>query len=326
MGYNHFTHFDRCCIEKLLPYGGFSQKEIAKYLGCDAGSVSREIRRNGGRDNYCANLAQNRYIEKRKLSQNISKLSDAELADYIKEKIKLHWSPEQISGSLKKDIDGIQISIKSIYRYINFGLINGIKRSNLRRKGKKRKDASVSKQKIIDAKKISERPKIANERKRIGDFEIDTVLSGRKNGSKACLLTNVERKSGYLIASKMPDKGSDSVVSAIKVSVKAFGKRIFKTITSDNGLEFARHLKIEKITNSKFYFADPHSPWQRGTNENTNGLIREFFPKGFDFATVEQSDIDRVVELINNRPRKRLGYKTPKEVFYNLKIALDLTN
>lgn len=317
MGYNHFTHFDRSCIEKLLPNGGFTQKEIAKYLRRDVASVSREISRNGGRENYSAFLAQKRYIEKRKLSQNISKADNPEISSFIKEKIELHWSPEQISGSLKKNADGIQISFKSIYRYINSGSIDGIKRSNLRHKGKKRKNTSESKPKIIGAKNISERPEIVNERNRVGDFEIDTVSSGRKNGSKACLLTNVDRKSRYLIASKMPDKGSDSVVSAIKASVKIIGKRMFKTITSDNGLEFASHLKIEKITGSKFYFADPYSPWQRGTNENTNGLIREFFPKGFDFATVEQSDIDRVVELINNRPRKRLGFITPKEVFYN---------
>jgi len=125
----------------------------------------------------------------------------------------------------------------------------------------------------------------------------------------------VDRSSGYLIGMKLPNKKSESVLKAVKEIVRTKGSKIFKTITSDNGLEFARHKEIEKTTRANFYFADPYSPWQRGTNENTNGLIREFFPKGFDFSSIEQTDVDGVVELINNRPRKRLGYKTPKEVF-----------
>jgi len=147
---------------------------------------------------------------------------------------------------------------------------------------------------------------------------MDTVLSGHSENAKACLLTIVDRKSGLLIAKNLPNKKSESVLAAVKDVVKNLGSKVFKTITTDNGLEFACHKQVEKIAKAKFYFANPCCSWQRGTNENTNGLIREFFPKGFNFSNTPQDEVDRVVELINNRPRKRLEYKTPKEIFYNI--------
>lgn len=314
MGYRHFNLMERTCISLLLPYADITQSEIAVVVGRDTSSISREISRNGGRGCYNAILAENRYISKRILCSNTTKASNRELSDFIVAKIKLHWSPEQISGFLEKSNNSFKISFSSIYRYVYAGLLDNISRSSLRHKGKMRVRPE-SKHKMKDTKRISERPAIVEKRKRKGDFEIDTILSGRSGGSKACLLSAVDRTSGYLISMKLPDKKSKSVLDAVKIIVRTKGSKIFKTITSDNGLEFALHKEIEKITKSSFYFADPYCSWQRGTNENTNGLIREFFPKGFDFSTIEQRDIEEVVELINNRPRKRLEYKTPKEVF-----------
>lgn len=317
MGYKHFTSFERFCIALLLPYHGITQKAIAGAIRRDPSSVSREINRNGGRKNYCSKLAQERYEFKRCLRRNVLKITNKELSDFIIDKIKQSWSPEQISSFLRMKPDCDQISFASIYRYVYSGLLEGISRVNLRKKGKKRKYRS-SKQRIRDCRRINERPEIVENRERIGDFEMDTVLSGRNENAKACLLSIVDRKSGFLIANKLPNKKSESVLAAVKNAVKKLGSKTFKTITTDNGLEFACHKKVEKIAKARFYFAKPYCSWQRGTNENTNGLIREFFPKGSNFSSIEQNEVDRVVELINNRPRKRLEYKTPKEVFYNL--------
>lgn len=314
MSYQHFSLLERTCIGLLLKYADISQHMISKTINRSASSVSREIMRNGGRCNYSPILAQERYISNRKLSKRAIKLDDKELYSFIVEKIKKHWSPEQISVFLSVSNKSICISFSSIYRYIYNGLLEGVSSSNLRHKGKKRTSAK-SRSRIRDGKSIHQRERIVDERSRIGDFEIDTILSGYKSENKCCLLSAVDRKSGYLIAVKLQNKKSSSVLEAIEKIVKSNKTNIFKTITSDNGLEFAMHKQIERVTKADYYFADPYCSWQRGTNENTNGLIREFYTKGFDFSGVDQSEIDCVVELINNRHRKRLKYKTPKEVF-----------
>jgi IS30 family transposase len=160
---------------------------------------------------------------------------------------------------------------------------------------------------------IDKRPRIVQERKRIGDWESDT-LEGQK--SKGLLATHVERKSRYTVAVKVKDKSADTVTRATLAAMKKLPKKKVKTMTFDNGKEFAGFKELERGLCMRSYFANPYHSWERGTNENTNGLLRQFFPKGTNFALVRQHQVDRVIKLLNNRPRKCLNYRTPAEVFW----------
>ena len=167
--------------------------------------------------------------------------------------------------------------------------------------------------KIPNTTPISKRPAGAENRSRYGHWESDTVLGMRKTG---CFGTHVERKSGYLIAFRIDDRQDNAFNTA---TIKAFSSvpdKLKKSFTVDNGKEFAAHKELSDATGMKVYFCDPYSPWQRGTNENTNGLLRQFFPKGTSFANISNDDLQHIVDLINNRPRKRLGFRTPLEVLY----------
>lgn len=324
MPFKHFTIKDRFELSALLKTGKLSQKEIAKELGKSESAISKEIRRNildNGR--YLPGEA-NQKTKKRywAANQRFRKIeNDEELKKYIVRKLKKYWSPEQIAGRLKKKNNGRPvIHHETIYRFIYerqpklCKFLRCRKGKYKRRYGTKIRENRREKAKV-EERRIDKRPSIINERKRVGDWEGDTILGSEKTKQ---ILTHAERKSGYLLADKLENATAEETK---KKTVKRFEKLPKKkrlSCTYDNGNTFMEYERTEKDLGIKIYFAHPYHSWERGTNENTNGLLRQFFPKKSPFANVRQREIDRVVSLINNRPRKRLNYLTPNEVFNNL--------
>lgn len=238
----------------------------------------------------------------------------SEIEKYILEKIKKFWSPEQISWRWRLEKNET-LSKDTIYSYVYNNYPELISKY-FRRKGKKYQNRRREKYQLNDRKMIEQRPDIVETRTRIWDWEGDTII-GRRWGNKEVILTNVERKSWYLMAKKIPDKSGNSVLEWTIHLFQYIPKYKQKTMTYDNGREFCEHSMIEYETNLEVYFAHPYCSWERGTNENTNGLLRQFLPKKTDFQSVSNKQIQKYVHLINNRPRKRLQYKTPHEVFKN---------
>lgn len=314
--HTQFTHNDRIMLSALLRKG-FTQSDIARELDKNQSSVSSELKRNSDKNGYYhAGHATRKYHgRKAKANQVLKRIeNDPWLEKYIYERIKKYWSPEQIAGRVRKDHNVI-VCHETIYRYI-YNEKPEWKKYLRQKKGKYRRRygrKKVEKQRE-EAKKrrIDTRPAIVELRARIGDWEGDTIVGEEKTQR---ILTHVERKSGYLLADKL-----DVVTAEIvrKVTVKRFRsvpRKKRHTITYDNGTEFADHEMIEKKAKATVYFAYPYHSWERGTNENTNGLLRQFFPKKTPFAGITQNMLKRVTKLINHRPRKRLGYLTPYEVF-----------
>jgi len=314
MSYTHFTRDERNFIEENLKLG-FSRRAIAQKLGRHHSSVCDEINRNSDSSgNYYAFPAQFSYLKRRLYREYRSK--DMEfLVPYIKEKIFLTWSPEQISNRLKLEYPNDkrkQLSTNKIYSLIYRRQISGITRKNLRKKGKRFLRTRWNKTRFEGAVHISQRSQKANDRSEIGHWEIDSMIS---SSSKNRLGTFVDRKSRFVLISLLANGTADEFNYAATKKFLYIPKYKRKTFTSDNGSEFAKHMKLAKTLELNTYFTDKHSPWQRPTNENTNGLIREFYPKKFDFSTITQEDVDKVADLINNRPRKCLGWLSASEVF-----------
>lgn len=321
MSYQQLTLKQRFKIEALLEMNWF-QKDIANHIGTDPGTVSREISRFGS-DKYDARKADAKSRKRRKSAKSKTKklLINKNIYDYVKEKIGLYWSPEQIAGRGRKE-KGFIICHETIYQFIYEEMPEW--RQYLRqKKGKYRRRYGTRKREKAreEAKKqrIDTRPDIIDKRLRVGDWEGDTIVGGERITG---ILTHVERKSGYLLGNLFKRKGAQAIK---EMTVKSFKKiPIDKkhTITYDNGTEFSEHELIGREAKMDIYFAYPYHSWERGTNENTNGLLRQFFPKKSMFAKLKQKDVSDKVELINNRPRKRLHYLTPHEVFIEGKIAV----
>ena len=321
MNYKHITIDERCCIANFLDLG-WSIRKIAKHLNRNASTISREIRRNSVNGKYLAHIANEIYLNNRMNCGAKGKSSNYKLIEYIENGLNKTWSPEQIAGRLRlesKDDKSMKIGFKTIYRWIYKNIIVKGNINKLRRKGKSLKPKET-RGKFNIGKSIKNRPKDIRKRESIGHWELDTVVSSRGK-SKACLSTFVERKSRYLIAQVMDNRKSTTFNLHCFKAFEHISNKLIKTFTVDRGKEFAGYNEIEKRLNIDVYFADPYSSWQRGTNENTNGLLREFYPKRFDFSTITQNELDVVVNIINNRPRKCLGYKTPAEV---LRMSIDL--
>ena len=315
MNYKHININERCCIANFLDLG-WSIRKIAKHLNRNASTISREIKRNSVNGKYLAHIANEKYINNKINCGAKSKLNNNELVQYIENSLNKTWSPEQIAGRLRldyKDNKSMHIGFKTIYRWIYRKVIVRGNLNSLRRKGKSLK-TKETRGKFNIGKSIKDRPKEVRKRENIGHWELDTVVSSRGK-SKYCLSTFVERKGRFLIAQVMNNRKSATFNFHCFKAFDSIPNNLIKTFTVDRGKEFAGYNEIEKTLNVEVYFADPYSSWQRGTNENTNGLIREFYPKKFDFATITQNELDIVVNIINNRPRKCLGYKTPAEVF-----------
>lgn len=313
--YKHLTTKERTLIVHFLELG-WSITKIATHLGRNKSTISRELNRN--RDNedttYNASIAEERYSNRRKACKPRRKSYNSRLVSYIDEQLQLHWSPEQIAGRIALDYEedlSMRVSFATIYRWLYEKVISKGDLSKLRRKGKSR-NGTETRGKFNIGKTIKKRPKEVRKRKSVGHWELDTVVSGRGK-SKACVATIVERKTRFAIAVLMPDRTSKSFNEALYKAMQHVPSSMVKSFTVDRGKEFAGYSDIEEELKTDVYFADPYAPWQRGTNENFNGLLREFFPKGCNFSDYTQADVSLVCQLINDRPKKCLGYRTPTE-------------
>jgi|SRR6185295_1255876 len=290
----------------LLREKGYSLRGIAKALGRDVSTVSREVRRNAVKGLYFPEKAQQKFALRWKYRKPYMKKirQNDELETYIRAKLREGWSPEQIAGRWNR-AGKEQISFMSIYSYLDaFG--NGLKRYLYFRGRKKKKKGSTPKVLIPHRIWIDDRPPVVDKRERFGDYEGDTIVSRR--GDKTSLLTILERKSRYLFASKVPNKKSDQVRKKISQMMK---KLAVQTMTFDNGVEFAYHYKLSWQT----YFCHPYSSWEKGQVEYANRLLRRFFPKKSILKDISHAQLKKTVERINATPRKCLKYQTPQEIF-----------
>jgi IS30 family transposase len=295
---------------------GMKQKEIAESIGVHPSTICREIQRNRDdvTDEYHYAFAQTKSQRRQKAKPKYSVLT-SKVKTYIKTKLKEDWSPEQIAGRMRLDI-GFSICHETIYRYIYYNKSRGGRLYQyLRHKNKKYHSRSNHYQRrgiIIDRVSIDKRPKVVEKKNRIGDFEIDTVIGKHHIGA---LLTVVDRKSKFTLIKKVASKRAEEVSKALVTMLMPL-KPITKTITSDNGKEFAYHKEVSEALDTSFYFAHPYSSWERGLNEHTNGLIRQYLPKKTDFTQISKEEIITIQDKLNHRPRKVLNYRTPYEVFF----------
>lgn len=299
---------------------------IAERLGRNISTISREVRGNCKRKRcYRAVRTHETVMERRKQQKQPKKLDiNEDLLEYVLGKLNLRWSPEEIAKRLKVDYPNdmnMKISHESIYTYI-YCLPRGALKKELiqclrqeRNLRKKRKNNHQKRAGIVDAISISERPAEVADRIIPGHWEGDLVMG--KNHASA-IGTLVERTTRYVLLVPLDKKDAYSVRTAFAKATKKIPQHLKKTLTYDRGTEMAEHKLFTKETKIQVYFADPHSPWQRGTNENTNGLIRQFFPKGTDFKNVTKKEIQHVQDLLNDRPRKALDFYKPDEVFSKL--------
>jgi transposase, IS30 family len=322
MSYAQLTLKQRFKIESFLEIG-WSQKDIADHIGVDPGTVSREISRNGDTA-YDARKAHAKASKRRKSGKRSAKKLFIELFihAYVFEKLCLYWSPEQIAGRLRYDWNVI-ICHETIYQFI-YEEKPEWKKYLRQKKGKyRRRHGTKEREKIREEakkKRIEMRPVIVEGRSRLGDWEGDTIVGGERTTG---IITHVERKSGYLLGDLFKQKNAKLIKKKIVKSFLKIDDDKKYTITYDNGTEFSAYELIGRETEMDIYFANAYHSWERGTNENTNGLLRQFFPKKSMFAKLTQKAVDDAVLLINHRPRKRLGYLTPYEVFVEGKIAVE---
>lgn len=317
MTYHQITSEERYIISALKKEG-LNQAAIARHLGRNRSSISRELRRNRSNDGtYRPSKAAKKAVARRSNSRRNLQFTVEQLAR-VNELLRKDWSPEQVSGHLLMEGDGFAISHETIYRHIwvdkqtggdLYKHLRGAQKQ--RRKRYKSKD---SRGKLAGKRPIADRPPVVEERRHIGHWEIDTVL-GR--GDTHCIVTIVERKTGYVLIGKMKAKTTAELNKRSILLIKQH-LNVFKTITADNGTEFHAYKDIEETTGVRFFFATPYHSWERGSNENANGLIRQYLPKGQSMAKVTQHQCNSIAKMLNTRPRKRLGYKTPEACFYGI--------
>jgi IS30 family transposase len=328
--YRQLTEEDRIEIY-AMNQAGKKQNEIALRLGVNPSTVSRELERNTGLRGYRPKQAHQKTLYRRTKARKAVKMMP-ETIDYIECKLSQEHSPEQISKRMKRDPDwsGPTVSHERIYQHIwRNKAAGGQLYKQLRVVGtkqkRKRRNSRDMRGMIKNRVGIESRPNIVERNIRIGDWEGDTVVGKNHKGA---LVTLVDRKSKLTLIEKVDNYTADAVEQAIISAMEYLPGRHY-TLTVDNGKEFSNHENIASKLQIKVYFADPYSAWQRGLNENTNGLIRQYVPKGSDIRTITKEQIEHIMERLNNRPRKSLGFLTPNEVFYerkniNLIIKQDL--
>lgn len=310
--YTHFTLLERECLQLFLEMGK-SLREIAKTLGRSPSTISREVKRNWSKkaDRYNYWHAQTNYIYRRKKCHRKNNLLlNQEMFKFASDRLHEYWSPEIIAGKWNSE-HSEHFSYSSVYRAVRAGLFPGVKpQTHFRRRGKPYSNQKKSYTRYFESS-IHDREQAANDRTRIGDFEGDTVYG---SVGKGYLITAVDRRSRLLVAEIAKTKTKEATNAAF---ISAFAKAKIKikplTMTLDNGTEFLAYKQLENKLGMTVYFADTHAPWQRGSNENLNGLIRFFFPKGTNFNEVTEKQLQTVIDLINNRPRKCLNYLSPNE-------------
>lgn len=317
--YKHFSTEERESLLVMLTKN-MKMSEIAKALGRSESTISRELKRNRSEDgSYSPSKATKAYYTRRTHCRRKRKLDEPHLRAAVEEKLKQYWSPEQIAGRLKLETGECRISYPTIYRAYNRGEID-VQKECFRRKRRPNTPHSTEKRgRIHDYRPINSRPKAADEKSQIGHWEGDTVRGAL---GKGVLSTFVDRKSKFLVSRLMPDRKASTLNLAAEAAFTGFPKSRKRSFTMDHGNEFFSHKDFEERIGTKVYFADPYSPWQRGLNENTNGLLRQYFPKKFDFLSISQSDLDRVVTQLNMRPRKSLGFRSPFEIFFHKSLHL----
>ena len=317
----HLTLSEREDI-MLMRRDGRGVSEIARAIGRDKSTVSRELGRNSCERFYRASTAQRRYEGRRVACHRRRALDDDCVFNLVRDKfLEEQWSPEQIEGRLALELGESPVSDTTIYRGIRDGrfdgCVGGRKASRrLRHRGKRRRGPSERRGKIKISHEISERPPAAEDRSEPGHWEGDTV-AGKAGG--ACLLTLVDRADGFLVGGKCRRKTAKCVREKMP---KALEGQPLGSVTLDRGKEFADHAQVTGEIGVQFYFALPHHPWQRGTNEDTNGLLREYVPKGESLENVSEKRVQEVYDKLNRRPRKRLGYRTPYELHYSETLHL----
>ena len=294
---------------------GLNNTQIANNIGVSKSTISREIKRNSkSKNTYHPDNASIKAFKRHRYKNKYTKLTKT-IEKYIRKYLKIKWTPEQISNRLKID-KNLSLSHETIYQYVYTNKTNGgLLYKHLPRKMKKynKRDAKYnSRGQIPNRMPISQRPKVVDKKLRIGDWEVDTIIGKYHQGA---IVTIVDRKSKFTLMRLLPTKEANGVTKAMIELLRPI-KSVIHTITSDNGKEFAYHQEVSSALDIDFYFCDPYSSWQRGLNENTNGLVRRYLPKKTDFTTVSDKEIMMIQNSLNNRPRKALGYKTPAEVFY----------
>lgn len=299
----------------LLKKVGFTQCAIAKHLEVDPSTISRELRRNEGLKGYRPGQAHDLALARRLRKAQTPRITKETWA-LIEHHLRQDLSPEQVSGLLKRE-QKLLVSHERIYQHVYADKRAGgdlWRHLRCRKKRRKRYGSYDRRGQILDRVSIDRRPKIVDSRRRIGDWEVDTIIG--KNHQQA-IVSLTERKSRLTLIKKVERKTAQAVSQAVVDLLGSLPRKVH-TITADNGKEFAHHLAIAQSLDARFYFAHPYASWERGLNENTNGLIRQYFPKKHDFSTITEEKITMAMNRLNNRPRKCLGFKTPRQVFYKL--------
>jgi len=319
MSYTQLTENERYQIYAMYK-AGHSQKYIADLLDRSHSTINRELHRNKGARGYRPAQAQRLSDLRRQEAYKARKITD-EVMGWIEVLIRQELSPQQVVDYLKKHKQ-ISLHHETIYQLVYEDKAEGgdlYQHLRIVSKPYRKRYGSYDRRgKIKNRVDIDERPKIVEKRSRIGDWEGDTVIG---KGRKSALLTLVERKTLYTVIAKLTGKQADLLAEAAVEVMSDLANKV-KTITFDNGLEFSEHEAIAKGLNAKIYFAHPYASWERGTNENTNGLIRQYFPKGTDFNAVTDDQIKQVMDKLNNRPRKTRGCRSPNELFKRQRVDL----
>jgi IS30 family transposase len=309
--YTQLTQEQRYQIYALMK-AGQNQSDISHLINVHKSTISRELRRNRGMKGYRPKQAHQFSLNRRKKAKCRIKVSTWTLIETL---LRKDWSPEQVSGWLKENY-GLQISHEWIYQHI---LMDKQAGGNLHRhlrcqkKRRKRYGSYDRRGRLKNRVSIDERPVIVDTRQRLGDWEVDTIIG---KGHRHAIVSLTERKARLALLRKVERKTAQAVADAVIELLKTLPVRIH-TITADNGKEFADHERIARDLRTNVYFAHPYSSWERATNENLNGLVRQYFPKKHNFATITKTEIEFVMERLNNRPRKCLGFKTPNQIFFN---------
>jgi len=314
MSYHQLTSGERYMLSALRRQG-LHQAAIARQLGRHRSTIGRELQRNGSRWDGCyrPSVAIERTSGRRSRSRRNQRFTRTDLRR-VDALLRQQWSPEQVSGYLRRH-RLLSISHETIYRHVWRDRRHGgtlyQQLRGARKQRRKRYGAYDSRGRLAGKRPITDRPPIVERRGRLGDWEIDTVMG---TGSPHCLVTLVERKTGYLLLGKLEARTQAHLSCQTIRLARAYAARSH-TVTADNGTEFHDYASIERALGVRFYFATPHHAWERGTSENTNGLVRQYVPKGTSMADLTQPDCAAIAAALNTRPRKRLDYKTPQECF-----------
>jgi len=312
--FQQFTESDRAILSQLSELK-LSKKEIAQRLGKHRCSVYRELKRNSGPLGYIAIEAQQRANVRRRLPRRVAKMNDPCIRQYVGERLRQRWSPDQIAGRSQREFP--RHGSRSVSRQTVYNWIDRQRHDDRRqwrqylRFGRPRRKRPENNGRLPGAITIEGRPPVVDARRRFGDWEGDTIISRKRRGG---LVSLVERKSGYTLLARVHDLHADTVRQATEDQLSWLPRHLRRTLTFDNGKEFAEHQALASATGMSIYFAQPYCAWQRGTNENTNGLVRQYLPKGTNLTAYSHRAVATIQSSLNDRPRKRLGYLTPREV------------